>query len=411
MRHDKKSSGFGLDLNINRARGVLMGAMSLMMLGGIGMPATAGDGDCVVPTLVGSHEMSSFTPTAVAVEGTVVYATMINGAMDIFDVSDPTDPVFLSTYGVDVPGPYVLTYDLAVSNQMAYLAINGFNFKGIRVADVSQPEAPFGVGVIEVGENINLAATANTLITQFDLSDPMGFRAFNMSNPSSPSLIGSFVTPGDMHDITTDGERVYISDGAFGLEILDASDAGVLDFLGLYSAPGFVAGLTAVGDGVAYAVSNGTLNAIDVSDPASASLLGVVDLGSSPTKVPVVGSTVYLLFNDLEELRILDASDPASIVQIGTYDTHGSKIDMAAEGNTVYLLGGDLQIIDVTNTCDILCDNPADMNSDCALNFFDISIWLHAFAHGDPVADFNGDGLFSNFDLSMFLGLFQQGCS
>ena len=403
MRWMKKTPGIGYGhAAVLSVLGVAVGAMSPM--------AVAGDGDCVVPTVVGSHEISDFSPTAVVIEGSIAYVSMINGGMDIFDVSDPSNPVLLSTYSVDVPGPYVLTYDVAVSNQTAYVAINGFNFKGIRVVDVSQPEAPLSIGLIETGENIDLVATSSMLFSQFDLSNPLGIRAFDMSDPTSPSLVQSFATLGDLQDLAVDNDRLYISDGSFGFEILDASDVGTPSFLGFYSAPGFVAQMAAVGNGVAYVVSNETLHAIDVSVPATPSLLGTYDMGASPRSISVVDSTVYVLFNSLTELRVLDASDPAAIVPMGTYDTQGVKVDMAVEGSLVYLLGGNLQIIDVTNTCADLCDNAADMNNDGAIDFFDVSAFLQAFAAEDPIADFIADGVFNNFDLSVFLAFFQQGC-
>jgi len=52
----------------------------------------------------------------------------------------------------------------------------------------------------------------------------------------------------------------------------------------------------------------------------------------------------------------------------------------------------------------------ADMNGDLALNFFDISAFLSAFAAQDPIADFTGDGTFNFFDISAFLSAFSAGC-
>lgn len=53
---------------------------------------------------------------------------------------------------------------------------------------------------------------------------------------------------------------------------------------------------------------------------------------------------------------------------------------------------------------------PADINGDTALNFFDVSAFLTAFAIGDPAADINHDGMFNFFDVSDFLTAFTAGC-
>jgi len=59
---------------------------------------------------------------------------------------------------------------------------------------------------------------------------------------------------------------------------------------------------------------------------------------------------------------------------------------------------------DVSDCC------PVDMNCDGALNFFDISAFLTAFANEDPAADFSPDGVFNFFDISAFLAAFAAGC-
>ncbi len=53
--------------------------------------------------------------------------------------------------------------------------------------------------------------------------------------------------------------------------------------------------------------------------------------------------------------------------------------------------------------------NPADLNNDGSLDFFDISLFLSAFNNLEPIADFNNDGLWNFFDVSAFLTAFNQG--
>ncbi len=58
----------------------------------------------------------------------------------------------------------------------------------------------------------------------------------------------------------------------------------------------------------------------------------------------------------------------------------------------------------------LLVDCQADVNEDGTLNFFDISLFLTAYANQDPIADFNGNGTFNFFDISLFLTAFASGC-
>lgn len=52
----------------------------------------------------------------------------------------------------------------------------------------------------------------------------------------------------------------------------------------------------------------------------------------------------------------------------------------------------------------------ADMNSDGALDFFDVQQFLTLFAGGQPEADVNADEQFNFFDVQIFLDAFARGC-
>ncbi len=53
---------------------------------------------------------------------------------------------------------------------------------------------------------------------------------------------------------------------------------------------------------------------------------------------------------------------------------------------------------------------PVDLNTDGALNFFDVSAFLIGYSAGDLAMDFNGDGNLNFFDVSAFLIAYQNGC-
>ncbi len=53
---------------------------------------------------------------------------------------------------------------------------------------------------------------------------------------------------------------------------------------------------------------------------------------------------------------------------------------------------------------------PADISGDGALDFFDISAFLTAYANMEPIADFNDDSVFDFFDISAFLTAYGEGC-
>lgn len=99
----------------------------------------------------------------------------------------------------------------------------------------------------------------------------------------------------------------------------------------------------------------------------------------------------------------------------GTSSTFGGVFDLAGTigqpdagtemtGGSFTLTGGFWAGVNSSPPC------PPDLTGDGALNFFDISAFLTAFAAMDPVADFNNDGAFNFFDISEFLAAFSAGC-
>ncbi len=56
------------------------------------------------------------------------------------------------------------------------------------------------------------------------------------------------------------------------------------------------------------------------------------------------------------------------------------------------------------------CQCAPDINGDGLLDFFDLQLFLNAFAGGAAAGDWNGDGAFDFFDVALYLGDFAAGC-
>ena len=97
-------------------------------------------------------------------------------------------------------------------------------------------------------------------------------------------------------------------------------------------------------------------------------------------RVMTIGSDLIGDFADLPECTVVDILD-------------GLELRITYEGGD----GNDIELV-ATPPC------PADLNADCALNFFDISVLL------DQAIDYNNDERFDFFDISGFLQDFQRGC-
>jgi len=144
--------------------------------------------------------------------------------------------------------------------------------------------------------------------------------------------------------------------------------------------------------GTSVAINNGVVVGGSIGDD---------DIGSA------AGSAYFFNANDGTQISKLLASDGAgsdvfgqSVAIDGGIAIVGAKL---GDGNTIDSGAG--YVFEIKAAVCI-----ADLNGDGALNFFDVSAFLTAFAAQDPAADFTNDGAFNFFDVSAFLTAFAGGC-
>lgn len=120
------------------------------------------------------------------------------------------------------------------------------------------------------------------------------------------------------------------------------------------------------------------------------------DIGNSWTTIEAVTENANAWVE--QRFRIADFVEPTDMIRVRFIASD------LGDGSIVEAGVDDLRIEAVGCTV-----NPADLNNDGELNFFDVSIFLNAYNSGDLIADLNGDGILSFFDVSSFLGYFNQG--
>jgi len=178
--------------------------------------------------------------------------------ISVVDISDPTDPQFKGT--IQMPGQ---ARELATYSNYVFVAATD---DGIRVIDVSNPDAPVeaavfsvpdvldifvqgdyayfaasdaqgGFGILNISDPTNpiLESLYNPFnsIQPFDVAvvgtyawvaDPVGTEQvllFDVTDPANPLELDAFQTPGGLYDIFAVDSLVYVSDGIAGLQILE----------------------------------------------------------------------------------------------------------------------------------------------------------------------------------------------
>lgn len=132
-----------------------------------------------------------------------------NTGLVIVDISTPSSPVLAASYN---PSPYRLTFDLAIVDKYVYLA----TIDGIDIVDVIDPFSPKSVCKYDI------YATSIDVVDKYAYVSSMNpnIVILDVSNPSSPNLVGNYNTAGGPCDVAVEGNYVYVADGGNGLVIL-----------------------------------------------------------------------------------------------------------------------------------------------------------------------------------------------
>lgn len=257
----------------------------------------------------------------VFVQGNYAYLADFYSGLYILDVSNPGSPLLVGNYDYPEPKWDIITYEVYVRDNYAYLANGDYLF----IVDVS--------------------------------------------DPTSPTLAGKYNTPFYAYGIFVKGNYAYVADQLGGLVIIDVSNPTSPVLTGSYSTTGYAMGVY-VSDNYAYVTESwesggGKLLIIDVSNPASPKLVGTCNTPREAYKVFVRDNYAYVAAT-YGGLQILDISNPTSPRLAGSYITYGDALDVYVKGKYAYVADVfDLQIINISDpaspTLALTYDTPGNM--------------------------------------------------
>ncbi len=320
------------------------------VIGGIAYVADSSEGLKIIDvdpsspgylTIIDSVDMPGYAAKVTVVD-TIAYVASSGGGLHIIDV-DPSSPTYLTIIEtVDTGG---FTIDVTASGSYAY-ALDSYG-GGFQIIDISDPENPSVVGILDIGYFGYAVAVEGT--TAYVANRLSGLQIIDVSDPFSPTLIGTVNTPGSAEGITVIGTTVYVADERGGLQIIDVSDPSHQTIIGSVNTD--VAYGVTVSGSIAYVASTWGLHTIDISDPKNPTIMGVTD---TPPVYPawnviLDAATAYLAVG-LGGLKIVDVSDPSSPTDVSRVDTPGQAMDVTVSGSYAYMAdqSAGLQVIDIS---------------------------------------------------------------
>ncbi len=281
----------------------------------------------------------------VAVDGDLACVSLHYGGLDLLDVSDPSDPLLLTT--ID-DGQTVYTVHLA-SNRLYYIDYHSGSY-GFHSVDVSNPLAPVELGSLDIPTHIRDFDIAGDYAYLTDWGDMV--RVLDISDPSAPVEIGLGDSHGYAGDIEVHGDYAYATEFWTGLRVFDIADPTMPTEIGSFQidhTDGLACGLTVDGNWVYMANGYGGLRILDVSDPTDPAELVHLDSDESEDVFEVVVRDGFAFVADMKSgLLVYDVHNPADPELTGFYGGFGRGYDIALQGGHAFFAANEcLQILDV----------------------------------------------------------------
>lgn len=302
--------------------------------------------DPSAPIRIGYQPSLDSGAVGVGVYGNYVYVAYEEG-IQIVDVSDPFSPYTAGSRSVGH------AYDVAIEqvgfNTYAYVAC----FYELVVVDVTVPAAPDGVETHIEGILTRAVATANGGPSNYlyVACQAGGLRVIDIAEPLRAHEVGQCGFWGWPNDVapTVDGNLACVRTWEKGISILDVSDPRAPQEVGAYETSSLIWDMLLVGDYLYFAQDGQGVRILDLTDPAAPHEIGAYTPPLSSLYIDVEGQYLYSA-RGLEGLRIADISDPTAPQEMGFFPLNEYFDDLVVAGDYAYLMGQSMvHIIDVSD--------------------------------------------------------------
>lgn len=275
------------------------------------------------------------------------------GALIVLDISDPTHPEMLSFITGLTDNPWALRVTTNVGGA-ATLWMPGSRPSRhyLSAYDLSQPTDPSLIGTIDLpGQPLGLA---NSGQYAYVAMAGAGLAVIDTSDPTHMVRVGTYDTRGSAMAVASDGALAYVADGPGGLSIIDVVDPAHPLEIGAFWVPGLIVDVaTAPSGAYAYlAARPAGLVIVDVTDPSNASTVGALPLPGSATLVAVSPAQDLAFVATGSTLHVVDVTEATHPNRLGELSLPQTLMDMAASDDSrfAYLLSASaLWVVDVSN--------------------------------------------------------------
>ncbi len=241
---------------------------------------------------------------AIDVEGRYAYVVSRDDEdhLQIIDICNKTNPTLVSTY--ELPGGADRGLSIFYANNKVYIGTDDDSAPEFYIVDVTNRSSPSLLGSLEIGDDVNgIYVAGNTAYLATPLDSELV--AVDVSNPANPSIVGSYDAPGNSENglsVFGVGNRLYLG-RAWGAKHTNHHE----------------------------------LHVLDITATSSPNNLGSKDVPTDVLDFVVQDHLAFLGTNDSnKELQIFDISNPANITPVATMNFPNYVTALDYEDNVVY---------------------------------------------------------------------------
>ncbi len=288
------------------------------------------------------------TAKGVALSGDHVFVAVGGAGMQVIDVSNPAD--LLDRGSFDNDNDLAFINAVAVYEPAVYLAESN---AGVAVFNINDPTQPVFVSHVNSG---TWARDVHVSGNHLYVADE-GLKIFDLSNPLNPTLVSETPVTGTALRITVSGGRAFVSCGASGLFIFDINDPANPIEIGAIDEWDSCqhASATASGDTVFVAAGDEGLYVLDATDPASIDILDSRDTVQMALHVLHHNNLIHLanlsaglkiyeinsggfdpLNNRAQSKNLNDTDDPVSRVSLTAAFTDSMSFEVTVDGGDTW---------------------------------------------------------------------------
>lgn len=265
-------------------------------------------------------------------------------------------------------------YEVAVDGDFAYVATDN---SGLQIVDISDPEQPLPVSsyvdfpddpyTVDVDDQLLVASSSRKLWIM------------DVANPHEPRFTGEYILDGYRNDVVLSHHTIYVATWN-GVEIVDVSDPASPVLSGFWNAGMNDAYFVAVRDSLLYAVTSGMtgnrLTIVNLADPDSLCAIGYVQFEDTPQDFYMAGNLAWVVIgnywepgeNRLIAFDISNIEEPAIAANWQFEDQEEWQVKrIAGDGRYLFVTSTDvgLEVLDFEDPTDPVRISSLDLPFEC----------------------------------------------